>query len=59
MKFIGGVLTIIGLGYVLTGLAQLLMAAAWTPERIIIFGIGVIVVAGRIYRSNSEEKTSG
>ena len=59
MKFIGGVLTIIGLGYVLTGLAQLLMTAAWTPERIIIFGIGVIVVAGRIYRSKSEEKASG
>jgi hypothetical protein len=64
MKLIGGILTLVGLGYILTGLAQMLLATAWTPERIVIFGVGVLVVASRVYRSapaedRIDEKTSG
>ena len=64
MKVIGTILLLVGLGYVLTGLAQMIMAAAWTPERLVIFGIGTIVVAVRVYRGQQQppvesEKTNG
>ena len=50
MRTIATILVFVALGFILTGMYQLVMLAEWTPERLIIFGVGAMVVAVRIYR---------